>query len=61
MKRKSDHVELHRKKRGLQEHAEDIRDFEVKNSGDEEWLEGDVVQEDEVREWEDFYAICPKL
>jgi hypothetical protein len=38
MKRKSDHVELHRKKRGLKEHVEDIRDFEVKNSGDDEGL-----------------------
>jgi hypothetical protein len=53
MKCKSDHVELHRKLCGL-EHVEDIRDFQVKNSWEDERLEGDIVQEDEVGEWEDF-------
>jgi ribosome assembly protein RRB1 len=54
MKRKSGHVEPPRKKRGQQQHGEDIRDFEVEDSGDDEWLEEDVVPEDEEGEWEDF-------
>jgi hypothetical protein len=53
-KRYSGQSESPRKKCGNQEHGEDIRDFETKDSGDDEWLEQNVVPEDEEGQGEDF-------
>lgn len=53
MKRKSDNVEPPRK-RNIQKQAEDIREYEVEDSGDDEWIEEDVVAKGEEGEWEDF-------
>mmetsp|Transcript_19934 Transcript_19934/g.36844 ORF Transcript_19934/g.36844 Transcript_19934/m.36844 type:complete len:463 (+) Transcript_19934:773-2161(+) len=53
MKRKGDNVEAPRKRR-VQEEVKDITEFQVEDSGDDEWIEEDVVAKDEEAEWEDL-------